>query len=128
MCRGRHTSGEVGYIDSSTGFLQRTEATQFLTHGQKVDGLIFAGKLTDRFIDQTVLIFIEDLGSEQVGYGAVRIFLNHERTEHRVFQLLCLRGQFAHLVRAHFDDGGLRGSFVIFVCYCHMQSVSYVQR
>ena len=127
VCRRSHASGQIGYIDCSAGFLQRTHTTQFLAYRQHINRLVLACQLTDGFIHQTVLVFVENLRTQQVCDSAVRIFLNHDGAEHGIFQLLCLRGQFAHLVSAHFDDGGLRRAF-IFTSYCHMQLINYAQR
>ena len=92
VCRRSYTTRQFGYIDHTAGFIQRAETAEFLTYRQRVNRLVFRSQLADSLKDHAVLVLIEYLRTQQICYRAVRIFLYHQRTEHRILEFRRLRG------------------------------------
>ena len=87
-----HTTCQLCQIHGTACFLQRALRFHLLAYRHQVNWQVFGCQFTNGFEHHPVLVFIEHLRTQQVRYCSVRLFLQHQRTEHGVFQLLCLRG------------------------------------
>ena len=91
MRRRSHIGCQFRDAHRTAHIVERTVGTQLLRDGKHVDGLLHHTELVDCSINFLVSRVVERLRSQQVAHNGIGIALKHQRSKHRVFNLLVLR-------------------------------------
>ena len=92
VSRRTHLLRELRQEGRTTHLFELALRLESLGNGIKVNGFQFAREILDRLIDRAMNRVIEGLGSDELLHGYDTIFVEHQRTEHRLFKLDSLRG------------------------------------
>ena len=92
MSSRTHLLRELCQEGRTTHLFELTLRLQALGNRIKVNGFQLAREVLDRLIDRAMNRVIEGLGSDKLLHGYDTIFVEHQRTKHRLFKLDSLRG------------------------------------
>ena len=89
--RGSHLSAELGDIIRSAHLIELAHIAELLGNGENVNRLFLQIQSADGLIDGAVAWVIKTFRPQDFAHLVVSILFNHERTEHGLFKVDCLR-------------------------------------